>query len=125
MNRSRSNRLGLASGLRKLFGRSKPGVEDRASVFDLNPGEGVFIPSHGAHWVQNGDSVSVSLSLNFELPPSTYKYPSITNYALRRLGFQPRPPGQSLATDRLKAVTGAVASRGLTAVRWVKNRGQM
>ena len=106
-------------------GTYKPGVEDRASVFDLNPGEGVFIPSHGAHWVQNGDSVSVSLSLNFELPPSTYKYPSITNYALRRLGFQPRPPGQSLTTDRLKAVTGAVASRGLTAVRWVKNRGQM
>lgn len=105
-------------------GTYKPGVEERASIFELNPGEGVFIPSHGAHWVQNADNVSVSLSLNFELPPSTYKYPAITNYTLRRLGFEPRPLGQSLAADRLKAVTGAVALRGFTAMQWVKNRGK-
>jgi hypothetical protein len=105
-------------------GTYKPGVENRASTFELNPGEGVYIPSHGAHWVQNGDNVSVSLSLNFELPPSTYKYPSITNYALRRLGVQPRPLGQSLAADRLKAITGAVAWRGLQTALWIKNGGQ-
>ena len=98
-------------------GTYKPGVESRATVFDLNPGEGVHIPSHSAHWVQNGDDVSVSLSLNFELPPSTYKYVSITNFMLRRVGLKPASPGQSSATDRLKAITGGIAFGGLQVLR--------
>lgn len=89
-------------------GTYKPGVEARATQYELNPGEAVHIPTHGAHWVQNGDNISVSLSLNFELPPSRYKYVSITNYGLRKLGLKPRPPGRSRAVDSVKAVAGGL-----------------
>jgi Cupin-like domain len=93
-------------------GTYKPGVEARATRYDLNPGEAVHIPTHAAHWVENGDNISVSLSLNFELPPSLFKYVSITNHGLRRLGLKPRPPGMSKACDRLKALAGGVAFNG-------------
>lgn len=93
-------------------GTYKPGVEARATHYNLNPGEAVHIPTHGAHWVQNGDNISVSLSLNFELPPSKFKYLSITNHGLRRLGLKPRPPGRSTASDRVKALAGGIAFGG-------------
>ncbi|GAC1670174.1 MAG: hypothetical protein NVS9B4_26190 [Candidatus Acidiferrum sp.] len=102
-------------------GTFKPGVEARASVYDLHPGEAVHIPAHGAHWVQNGNEVSISVSLNFELPPSTYKYPAIANFGLRRLGLKPRQPGASLPADRVKAVAGGVAFGGLQVLRKAKS----
>jgi hypothetical protein len=103
-------------------GTYKPGVEERAGTFDLHPGEGVHIPSHGAHWVQNGDNISISLSLNFELPPSTYRYPAITNYALRKLGIKPSPPVSSASAGLVRASTGAALSRGLRLARDVRKR---
>jgi Cupin-like domain len=82
-------------------GRYKPEFEAKAKRFVLNPGDGVHIPSHAAHWIKNGDGISVSLSLNFEFPPwraNIYK----ANHMLRRLGFAPAPPGKSPAQDALK-----------------------
>jgi hypothetical protein len=104
-------------------GTYKPGVEARATTFELNPGEAVHIPTHSAHWVQNGDNISVSVSLNFEYPPSTYKYVAIANYGLRRLGLKPRRPGQSMPVDRLKAVAGGVAFGGLQVLRFARSVG--
>lgn len=93
-------------------GTYKPGVENKATRYELHPGEAVHIPTHGAHWVQNGDNISVSLSLNFELPPSMYRNVSIANYGLRRLGLRPRPPGSSVMGDRLKAAAGGLSAGG-------------
>ena len=93
-------------------GTYKPGVEAKAEHFQLNPGEAVHIPTHGAHWVQNGDNISVSLSLNFELPPSKYKYVSVANHGLRRIGLKPSKPGTSATTDRLKSLAGGMAFQG-------------
>ena len=102
-------------------GTYKPGVEDRATRYDLHPGEAVHIPTHAAHWVQNGDNISVSLSLNFELPPAMFKYPSIANYGLRRLGLKPRPPGKSKVCDRIKGVAGGLAFGGHRLWKRVRN----
>lgn len=90
-------------------GTYKPGVEARARRFELHPGDGVHIPTHGAHWVKNDDNVSVSLSLNFEFPRSKYRDPYRANYHLRKLGLSPKPPGGSPAKDRAKAMTVAAA----------------
>jgi Cupin-like domain len=83
-------------------GQFKPEVEAKAKRVVLNPGDGVHIPSHAAHWIKNGDGMSVSLSLNFEFPPwraNVYK----ANHLLRKIGITPTPPGKSPSQDALKS----------------------
>jgi len=77
--------------------------QQKAYVFPLAPGKGVHIPSKGPHWVRNGDEFSVSFSINFcmreiDLKARVYQF----NHYLRRLDFQPSPPGESPLKDRLK-----------------------
>jgi DNA-binding Lrp family transcriptional regulator len=82
-------------------GRYKPEFEQKAKRVVLKPGDGVHIPSHAAHWIKNGDGISVSVSLNFEFPPwraNVYK----ANHVLRKLGMSPKPPGLSPTQDALK-----------------------
>jgi hypothetical protein len=82
-------------------GQYKPEFEAKAKRVVLNPGDGVHIPTHAAHWIKNGNDISVSLSLNFEFPPwraNVYK----ANHALRKLGIAPKPPGLSPTQDALK-----------------------
>ncbi|MGA3246817.1 MAG: cupin-like domain-containing protein [Paraburkholderia sp.] len=83
-------------------GTYKPHAEKVARQFTLYPGDAVHIPTHGAHWVQNHDNVSVSLSLNMELPRH-YADAYRANHYMRRLGLKPRPPGNSDFVDRSKA----------------------
>ena len=90
----------------------------RASKFRLRPGDAVHIPMHGAHWVRNGDEVSVSLSLNFELPRSACADIYLANHHLRRLGLAPRPPGQSRLADQLKAGAIQAARSAKHIARW-------
>jgi hypothetical protein len=80
----------------------RPEMQDRASTVVLEPGIGVHVPVNAPHWLQNGDDISVSLSLNFQ-----FKNPKIaniyrTNYYLRRLGLHPTPPGRSRLLDYAK-----------------------
>jgi hypothetical protein len=96
-------------------GTFKPGLEERARLFHLKPGEGVHIPTHAGHWVKNGNAVSVSLSLNFELPSSMYRDVYRMNHHLRRLGLEPTPPGRAPLRDKMK-VGAARFSRKLN--RW-------
>ena len=97
-------------------GTYKPHAEEVARQFTLYPGDAVHIPTHGAHWVQNHDNVSVSLSLNMELPP---RYADIyrANHHMRRLGFNPRPPGRSAWVDSSKvaAISGLRRVKSLIA----------
>jgi hypothetical protein len=97
-------------------GTYKPHAEERATRFTLHPGDAVHIPTHAAHWVKNHDEVSVSLSLNFEFPDSHQADVYRANHFLRRLGLNPRPPGNSI-TDLVK---GSVVSLGRAAKRLVR-----
>jgi hypothetical protein len=51
----------------------QPAREKDAAVYGLEPGDGVHIPSCAPQWAQNGDNISVALSLNFELRSETRK----------------------------------------------------
>lgn len=79
-------------------------------LFDLHPGDGVYVYPHAPHWVENGDLVLVSLSITFATSTSedTRRVHSI-NARLRRLGLSPTPPGRRARLDRSKAA----CSRGL------------
>ncbi len=83
-------------------GTYKAHAEKVAQKFTLGPGDAVHIPTHGAHWVQNHNVVSISLSLNMEFP--RWKHADIyrANHLLRRLGISPRPPGHSVITGPLE-----------------------
>ncbi len=39
--------------------------EDEATAFQLTPGQAVYVPVTAPHWVQNGDAVSISLSVTW------------------------------------------------------------
>jgi hypothetical protein len=108
-------------GISITSGSYKPHAEAAATAFDLVPGDAIHIPTHSAHWVRNLDEVSVSLSLNFELPRATCADVYLANYYLRRLGVTPRPPGRSKMADTLKA---SAIQAGRTAKQVVRRRGR-
>jgi hypothetical protein len=72
--------------------------------FELTPGLGVHVPVTFPHWVQNGDAVSVSASINFCFVDR--KVPDLhrVNHYLRRAGLQPTLPGRSAFRDGLKGL---------------------
>ncbi|QBR72356.1 transcriptional regulator [Beijerinckiaceae bacterium] len=106
-------------GVSNNAGTFKPHALERATKFSLGPGDAVHIPTHGAHWVQNHDSISVSLSLNMEFPIWLQADVYRANYYLRRLGFTPHPPGHSIIADRSKA---AVTAAMRTAKRLIRRQ---
>jgi|SRR5579871_449488 len=93
--------------------RYKEQYQDRARVFHLHPGEGVHIPVNCPHWLKNDNNVSISLSVNFQFRDSARGNLYRANYALRKLGIRPCPPGRSAWRDALKraAVGGVVRTR--------------
>lgn len=91
--------------------RQKPDVAGIA--YHIAPGDGVHHPVNAPHWVQNDSEISVSLSLGLCLYQSNRDARVMqTNYLLRRLGMNPRPPGASEWRDALKSsFIGAVSKR--------------
>jgi hypothetical protein len=98
--------------------RYKPERQADAQVFDLHAGSAVHIPSHAPHWAQNLDSVSVALSINFDLN-SIERAGRIhrLNGRLRRLGMIPQAPGDSAWRDEIKLGMSAL-NRGVR--RWTR-----
>ncbi len=86
----------------------------KMQTFGLGPGDGVYVPPNAPHWVQNGESVSVSLSITWRTPV-TDRVARVhgINARLRRLHLSPRAPGEDSVRDRAKARL----SRSLAALR--------
>lgn len=72
--------------------------------FDLEPGQGVHVPSLKPHWVENGPELAISLSVGFQTPANIRRAGvHMWNARVRRLGLSPRPYGVSPHRDRVKA----------------------
>jgi hypothetical protein len=74
--------------------------------FELTPGRGVHIPVTFPHWVENGNNVSISVSINFMFVDRTEPDIYRINKHLRRLGLNPRLPGESSFSDGAKKLAG-------------------
>jgi hypothetical protein len=77
--------------------------QKRGTEYRLLPGLVVHNPPLGPHWVQNGQEVSVSVSIGFcmrSLDRRARIYQ--VNHYLRRAGLGPKPPGRSAWSDGLK-----------------------
>ena len=83
----------------------KPQYQDRANTYLLRPGTGVHIPVNAPHWLQNGDDISISLSVSFQFKDSVLANVYRANFFLRKLGMHPSPPGSGVIRDSLKRVT--------------------
>jgi hypothetical protein len=94
----------------------KKELQHHADSFVLRPGNGVHLPVNAPHWLQNHDNISVTASLNFKFNDSRLANIYRANYALRKLGLDPMPPGKSPARDSVKrsVVTAAMALANAT-----------
>jgi hypothetical protein len=97
--------------------RYRPQLQDRATVYRLQPGCGVHIPVNAPHWIQNGDNISVSVNINFAWPEARRGHLYRANYQLRQFGLTPTPPFQSPLRDRLKMSFGAATFAARNAYR--------
>ena len=91
--------------------RYKPASQEKAKPFRLDPGRGLHIPVNFPHWVQNGNNVSISVSINFQFRDSVRANLYRANFHLRRRGFNPASPGQSPWKDVLKSSAYAQTRR--------------
>jgi hypothetical protein len=68
-------------------------IAAKGRVFDLTPGEAVYVPVKAPHWVQNGPGVSISLSVTWR---SEWSYMEADargmNSVLRRMGLSAAAP---------------------------------
>jgi hypothetical protein len=80
--------------------RFSESLRSRATVFDLEPGMGGYMPSTSPHLVENGDNPSVTVSFTY-YTDSTRRREVLykANHKLRRLGLHPSPIGTSPARD--------------------------
>ena len=86
----------------------KPELQSRAHSFLLRPGNGVHIPVHAPHWLQNHNDISITASLNFKFKESVQANIYRMNYFIRKFGVAPTPPGRSRMRDGIKrSVAGA------------------
>jgi Cupin-like domain len=81
----------------------RPDLQSRGTVYNLVPGTVVHQPPLAPHWVQNGDEVSISVSIGFCLEPlDRVARVHQVNHFIRRFGFEPTPPGKSVLLDGFK-----------------------
>jgi hypothetical protein len=82
----------------------KPARQGDAHNYRLTAGHGVHFPSTAPHWVENGEEVSVSININFDLVSVHRRLKRIysLNRVIRRLGIEPAPPGVSPWRDAVK-----------------------
>jgi hypothetical protein len=92
----------------------KPERQGDAHSYHLTPGHGVHFPSTAPHWVENGEDVSVSININFDLTSTHSRMKRIyrLNRRMRKLGLEPAAPGASPLRDAVKEH----ASVGVTAL---------
>jgi hypothetical protein len=79
-------------------------LPDDPVLYDLEPGDGLYVAPCAPHWVETLDQVSVSLSITFRTPVTERaSQVHAINRHLRRLRLQPKAPGHSAGRDRAKA----------------------
>lgn len=96
--------------------------QNDAHFYHLTPGHGVHFPSTAPHWVHNGDQVSVSININFDLVSVHDRLRRIyrMNRTIRRLGFDPKGPGTSPVRDAMKTSVSRSVSFALDLARRIK-----
>ena len=87
-------------------------LPELVTSFDLQPGDGLYIPPYAMHWVQGGPETSIGVSCGFRTAVSERtRLAHQCNSSLRRRGLHPKPPGRSAGRDRVKVMALTQARR--------------
>jgi quercetin dioxygenase-like cupin family protein len=82
----------------------EPAFAVKGQPITIMPGEGIYVPVKAPHWVQNGDGVSISLSITWR---SEWSYAEADarafNHLLRKTGIKPRAPAPWPSRNRGKS----------------------
>ena len=82
-------------------------------LFEMNPGDGVYVPVTAPHWVKTLDEISISVSINFRTPSSVRRDRVYRmNRMLRRVGWRPgqvSPHADKLSEKAKAAMLGLPA----------------
>jgi oxalate decarboxylase/phosphoglucose isomerase-like protein (cupin superfamily) len=77
----------------------------KGEAVKLMPGQAIYVPVKAPHWVQNGASVSISLSITWR---SEWSYEEADargfNRMFRRIGLHPASPARYPARNRVKSL---------------------
>jgi hypothetical protein len=101
---------------RHFGGRADVGEPEHRHVFDLGPGDALYIPPYSLHWVESPDGFTVSAACSWSTS-ATDQTASLqrTNGRLSRLGLTTSPPGLHPTADRLKLATNPIVDRAFAA----------
>lgn len=91
-----------------------PEYFDRAEIFELSPGEGIYVPTTAPHWVRTRHEISISISINFRTPSSIRRNRVCRfNRSLRKFGVRPQPlsPRADTFRERTKATLFEIPAR--------------
>lgn len=88
----------------------RPEFDQHAEVFDLEPGDAVYVPLKAPHWVKTGPRPCVSFSITWRSRASDSEARlRLANHWLRSRGAKPPPPGKAPLRDRAAILAQRVA----------------
>jgi hypothetical protein len=80
-------------------------LEAKAKVFEMGPGDGMFVPHLWPHWVRTFDSHSISMAITWKSPQAERLNTLLrANGLLRRFGLAQARPGRHRLLDTIKVV---------------------
>jgi len=98
--------------------RYRPEFEERATVYDLSPGDGIFVPYLWPHWVRTGDDYSISMQVTWRSPAvARLNRLSTANAIMRTLGLPQPAPGKYPIWDNAKVGAYSLARAALEPLR--------
>jgi len=88
----------------------RPEFEKRAKVFELNPGDGVYVPYLWPHWVRTGDEHCISIAITWKTPQVLRNNKLLAANALfRKIGMPQSGPGAYPLWDSVKVTVYGLA----------------
>lgn len=96
----------------------------RARVFELEPGQGGYMPSTSAHMVENGDQPSITVSFTYYTDATRRRELLYRgNARMRAMGLSPSPVGRSPARDQAKTLLLQAVQGAKSGLRRATGRG--
>lgn len=79
--------------------------EERAEVFELEPGDGLRISYFWPHWVRTADEYSISMAITWKTPEILDNNKTLlVNAMLRKMGWPQKTPGETPYFDKAKVL---------------------